>query len=147
MAGGQGTRLGVSYPKGMYNVGLHSEKSLYQVRIDEGKDCQKESFVFKVQVERILRLQELSYRLTGVEGASIPFYIMTSEHTKAPTLQFFRDNNFFGLKEEQLVVFEQRTIPAFSFEVIFVTFCDFVEVFIFIYYKYLNILFLCRANF
>jgi len=99
LAGGQGTRLGVSYPKGMYDVGLPSNKSLYQV-----------------QVERLLRLQELSCRLTGAEAATIPFYIMTSEHTKAPTLQFFKENNYFGLKEEQIVVFEQRTIPAFDFQ-------------------------------
>ena len=28
-----------------------------------------------------------------------------------------RKNNFFGMKEEQLIIFEQRTIPAFDMNV------------------------------
>ena len=97
MAGGQGTRLGSKLPKGMYNVGLRSQKSL-----------------FRIQAERILSLQRLAYELTGQEG-KIPWYIMTSEHTMEPTRAYFESNHYFGLRKKDIIFFEQGSLPCFSF--------------------------------
>lgn len=98
MAGGQGTRLGFAHPKGMYNIGLPSHKSL-----------------FRVQAERIRKLQELAKAATGKDGR-ITWYIMTSEATMEPTREYFQENDFFGLRDEDIIMFEQGSLPCFDFD-------------------------------
>jgi len=93
LAGGQGTRLGVDYPKGMYDIGLPSGKSLFQV-----------------QVERLRRVEKLA------GSGKIFLYIMTSGPTRAKTEKFFTENNNFGLKTDQIGFFNQGTLPCFNFD-------------------------------
>lgn len=102
MAGGQGTRLGSSDPKGCYNIGLPSQKSLFQL-----------------QAERIRRLETVAKEYGKKSGAVvIPWYIMTSDPTHDATRAFFgwgkqgeRLNSDkpvnFGLTENQVVFFKQ----------------------------------------
>ncbi|XP_016909224.1 UDP-N-acetylhexosamine pyrophosphorylase isoform X3 [Apis cerana] len=89
MAGGQGTRLGVTYPKGIYNVGLPSGKTLFQL-----------------QAERILRLENMAKEKYGKDG-EITWYILTSEATHDITISFLQQHNYFNLKEKNCKAFKQ----------------------------------------
>ena len=80
MAGGQGTRLGCSGPKGEYDIGLLSHKCLFQLH-----------------AERLIRAEEMAYQKTGKsEHSSISlsveslvyWYVMTSPMTHADTLSY-----------------------------------------------------------
>jgi UDP-N-acetylglucosamine/UDP-N-acetylgalactosamine diphosphorylase len=99
MAGGQGTRLGSSAPKGCYNIGLPSEKSLFQL-----------------QGERIAKVEQLAQKKHGKENVIVPWYVMTSGPTRGPTEKYFEENNYFGLKKENVMIFEQGVLPCISNE-------------------------------
>lgn len=70
LAGGQGTRLGVPYPKGMYQVGLPSQKTLYQL-----------------QAERIRRVQQLAGERFGTR-CIVPWCVLWAPETPLQETSF-----------------------------------------------------------
>lgn len=107
MAGGQGTRLGSSLPKGCFNIGLASGKSLFQL-----------------YAERLLKIKQLAEEACAAADRklhapapllpSVPWYIMTSEHTRQLTIEFFEANGYFGLPKEEVFFFNQGLLPALT---------------------------------
>lgn len=90
LAGGQGSRLGSTAPKGTYNVGLPSNKCM-----------------FELQCDQIVRIKQLAGPNT-----SLPLYIMTSKPTRKVTEQFFKDHDYFGLPPTDVIFFNQGVLPA-----------------------------------
>ena len=98
LSGGQGTRLGFAGPKGMYNMGLLSGKSIFQLHI-----------------ERITKVRMLSKTASG-SLPSVPIYIMTSDMNDTIIRNFFEKMNFFDYPSSDIFFFEQGLEPCFSFD-------------------------------
>jgi UDP-N-acetylglucosamine/UDP-N-acetylgalactosamine diphosphorylase len=88
VAGGQGTRLGFCYPKGMLPVGPLSERTLFQIHID--------------------KLKAIYRRF----GRWIPFYVMTSPATHDEAATYLEAQDWFGYPREFRKVFCQGSMPA-----------------------------------
>lgn len=95
LSGGQGTRLGFDGPKGMYDIGLPSHKTLFQL-----------------QAERLRRVCSLASKC--VREVRIPWYIMTSPLNDAATRRFFASNKYFGVPEADVFFFSQGTLPCMT---------------------------------
>lgn len=91
MAGGQGTRLGHSGPKGTFDIGLDSHKSLFELLCDSIKEEAKK---YDVQ---------------------IPWFIMTSKENNKDTIEFFKKNKYFGY-EKNIYFFIQGELPMIDTE-------------------------------
>ena len=99
LAGGQGSRLGFEHPKGMYVCPFEIPKSIFQMT-----------------AERLLYLQKLSGEFTKKENIEIHWFLMTNEETTNEIDEFFKNNNHFGLKENQIHLFPQGMLPVIDFE-------------------------------
>ena len=87
MAGGQGTRLGHTGPKGTFDFGLENHKTIFETFVDQFKKA-KEQY-----------------------GVAIPWYIMTSKDNNQETIEFFYNNDYFGYEEGIKTFFSQNEIP------------------------------------
>ena len=93
MAGGQGTRLGHDGPKGTYDIGLSSHKSLFELLSDTLKEEGKKY------------------------GVTIPWFIMTSKENNKDTVEFFEKHKYFGYqKDKNIFFFNQGELPMLNTE-------------------------------
>ena len=92
VAGGQGSRLGYDGPKGCYSIGPVTGAPL-----------------FYFHARKILA-RSVRY------GATIPFYVMTSEANDAATRRCFEANGFFGLNPKDVFFFTQGMWPGMTKE-------------------------------
>ena len=88
LAGGQGTRLGSSAPKGTYDLGIT-----------------KPVYIFECQIKNLLEVTE-KY------GVRVPLLIMTSEGNDGQTRRFLKEHAYFGYPEEDIYFFQQDMAPC-----------------------------------
>ncbi len=88
MAGGQGTRLGHSGPKGTFKLDVYGKgKYLFEILAENLKEANREY------------------------NARIPWYIMTSKENNKETVDFLEKNSYFGYDKNNVVVFTQSELP------------------------------------
>ena len=91
LAGGQGTRLGFSKPKGMFDIGETRSVSIFELLMDSVKSVASRSKPF-------------------------PLFIMTSEDNNRDTVEFFKEHSYFGYPEDKIHFYIQDTEPACGFD-------------------------------
>ncbi len=94
VAGGQGSRLGFSGPKGCFPITRFEKKSLFELFAEKLSSASK-------------RYQQ-----------NLELAIMTSPQNHEETIRFFKKHRYFGLKE-QLCFFTQKSLPMLTEEGLF----------------------------
>ena len=92
LAGGQGTRLGISGPKGTLNVGIT-----------------KELYIFECLVKNLMKV-------TDAAGNMIPLLIMTSEINDEATRAFFKEHEYFGYDPGRVYFFVQEMVACADYD-------------------------------
>ncbi|MHC4636984.1 MAG: UTP--glucose-1-phosphate uridylyltransferase [Planctomycetota bacterium] len=90
VAGGEGTRLGYDGPKGNFPASPVKNKTLFQIFAETIKAVSEKNKVH------------------------CPWYIMTSSLNYAQTTEIFSSNNYYGLPEDDIFIFQQGTMPNFD---------------------------------
>ena len=88
LAGGMGSRLGRTLPKGMCAVSPVKEKSLFQLHFEK------------------------IYQLRQRYDASIPIYIMVNRASIPMVREFLEKHDFWGVPFEDVFLFVQNELPA-----------------------------------
>ncbi|MCD8040036.1 MAG: UDPGP type 1 family protein [Clostridia bacterium] len=88
LAGGQGTRLGSDNPKGMYNIGVTRELSIFEQQFENIK------------------------QVTALTTQPFHIFIMTSCINDGATRKFFAEKNYFGYPQNMVHFFVQDMAPT-----------------------------------
>jgi UDP-N-acetylglucosamine/UDP-N-acetylgalactosamine diphosphorylase len=92
VAGGQGTRLGFDGPKGAFPLGPATGRTLFELQAQKIRGARRRF------------------------GAAIPWLVMTSPATDAPTRDLFRAHDHFGIPEHDVLFFSQTLAPAVDYD-------------------------------
>ena len=88
LAGGMGSRLGYSHPKGMYNIGINNDLTIFECQMNTLKERVKEC------------------------GRTIPLFIMTSPENMSETVNHFKEKNYYGYDKNSIKFFVQTEYPV-----------------------------------
>ena len=98
LSGGLGTRLGFEHPKGKYNINMPSKKTLFEYLVNRFLSSQ-------MNTKSILKDSKLEYK-------DCTLFIMTNVKTNTEIETFFKENNYFHLKKENIIFFPQTEVCA-----------------------------------